>query len=46
MDLARDVVRVLARGGAVEVLQRGEVVPVDAEWKGPIRVRATGADPG
>lgn len=43
MDLARDVVRGLARAGAVEVLQRGEPVPAEADWKGPIRVRATGA---
>lgn len=42
MDLARDVVRDLAASGAVEVLQRGEPVPVDAEWKGPIRVRLAG----
>lgn len=43
MDLARDVVRELAVAGAVEVLQGGEPQPADADWKGPIRVRATGA---
>ena len=42
MDLARDVVRDLAAAGAVAVLQRGEPVAVDAEWKGPIRVRLAG----
>ncbi|HSP02439.1 MAG TPA: DUF3253 domain-containing protein [Acidimicrobiales bacterium] len=42
MDLARDVVRALAADGRVEVLQRGEPVPADADWKGPIRVRYSG----
>ena len=45
MDLARDVVRELALAGAVEVLQGGEPQPADADWKGPIRVRATGVAP-
>lgn len=39
MELARDVVRDLARTGDVEVLQRGEVVSVDGDWRGPVRVR-------
>lgn len=42
MDLARDVVRSLAGDGTVEVLQKGERVPADADWKGPIRVRFPG----
>ena len=37
--------RALADDGAVEVLQKGERVPVDAEWKGPIRVRFSGSTP-
>ncbi|MCO8125937.1 DUF3253 domain-containing protein [Acidimicrobiia bacterium EGI L10123] len=32
--------------GTVEVLQRGEAVPVDAERRGPIRVRYSGGGPG
>jgi hypothetical protein len=46
MDLARDVVRALATEGTVEVLQRGEPVPADAEWTGPIRVRYSGGPGG
>jgi len=46
MDLARDVVRALAAEGAVEVLQRSEAVPADAEWRGPIRVRYSGGRSG
>lgn len=46
MALARDVVHGLARDGAVEVLQKGEVVAADADWKGPIRVRAIDTGPG
>lgn len=46
MDLAREVVRSLASAGAVEVLQRGEPVPADAEWRGPIRVRCPGGADG
>lgn len=46
MDLARDVVRALAADGRVEVRQRGEPVPADAEWKGPIRVRYSGGRAG
>lgn len=40
MDPTRDVIRELARCGEVEVLQRGEAVDPDAEWRGPIRVRS------
>lgn len=46
MDLARDVVRALAGEGRVEVLQRGEPVPADAGWRGPIRVRYSGGPAG
>ena len=46
IDLARDVVRELAGAGAVEVLQRGEPVAADADWKGPIRVRSKTVDAG
>ncbi len=45
MDLARDVVRSLAGDGVVEVLQKGEPVPADATWRGPIRVRFSGRGP-
>lgn len=41
MDLARDVVRQLAGDGLVDVLQKGEPLPADAPWKGPIRVRSS-----
>lgn len=40
MDAARATARDLARAGEVEVLQRGEPVDPDAEWRGPIRIRA------
>jgi hypothetical protein len=40
MPMAREVARDLARTGAVEVAQRGDVLDPDAEWRGPIRVRA------
>jgi hypothetical protein len=36
---ARDIARDLARAGEVEVLQKGEVLDPDAEWRGPIRIR-------
>jgi len=39
MDAVRDVVRDLARGGAVVVTQRGEALGVDDVWRGPIRIR-------
>ena len=39
MDAARDTARALAEGGAVDILQRGEVVDPAAEWRGPIRIR-------
>lgn len=41
MDDARDIARDLARAGEVEIMQRGEVVDPDAQWRGPIRIRAT-----
>ncbi|HAS11696.1 MAG TPA: DUF3253 domain-containing protein [Acidimicrobiaceae bacterium] len=46
MDLAREVVRALAVEGRVEVLQRGEPVPADDDWRGPIRVRYSGGGAG
>ena len=41
MDQARDIARDLARAGDVEITQRGEVLDPDANWRGPIRIRAT-----
>lgn len=40
MDDARDTARSLARTGLVEITQRGEVLDPDADWRGPIRIRA------
>ncbi|KMO75346.1 uncharacterized protein DUF3253 [Mycobacterium sp. BK558] len=40
MDDARDTARALARAGLVEITQRGEVLDPDADWRGPIRIRA------
>lgn len=40
MDDARAVARDLARKGEVEITQRGEVLDPDADWRGPIRIRA------
>lgn len=39
VPLAREVARTMARGGAVEVTQKGVAQDVEAEWKGPIRIR-------
>ncbi|HEX6342213.1 DUF3253 domain-containing protein [Umezawaea sp.] len=39
MERTREIARDLARRGAVEVTQRGEVLDVDGAWRGPIRVR-------
>ncbi|MCS7477653.1 DUF3253 domain-containing protein [Umezawaea endophytica] len=39
MDRTREIARDLARRGAVEITQRGEVLDVDGPWRGPIRVR-------
>lgn len=41
MDQARDAARDLAKAGDVEITQRGDVVDPDANWRGPIRIRAT-----
>ena len=30
----------LAKAGDVEIIQRGEVLDPDADWRGPIRIRA------
>jgi len=40
MEDARDIARDLARAGEVEIMQRGEVLDPDAQWRGPIRIRA------
>jgi hypothetical protein len=39
MDAVRDVARELARGGAVVVTQRDEVLAPDGAWRGPVRIR-------
>ena len=41
MDDARAEARELARRGEVEISQRGEVLDPDAQWRGPVRIRAT-----
>ena len=41
MDDARAIARDLARNGDVEITQKGEVLDPDAQWRGPIRIRAT-----
>jgi len=41
MDDARAEARALARRGEVEISQRGEVLDPDAQWRGPVRIRAT-----
>ncbi|MGA5461706.1 DUF3253 domain-containing protein [Mycobacterium sp. NPDC050041] len=40
MDDARAAAREMARAGDVEITQRGEVLDPDADWRGPIRIRA------
>ncbi|WP_232004969.1 DUF3253 domain-containing protein [Mycobacterium sp. ACS1612] len=40
MEQARDAARALARSGEVEITQQGEVLDPDADWRGPIRIRA------
>ncbi|MET1074522.1 MAG: DUF3253 domain-containing protein [Umezawaea sp.] len=40
MDRTREIARDLARRGAVEITQRGEVLDVDEPWRGPIRIRS------
>jgi hypothetical protein len=44
MGAARDIARDLARAGDVEIMQRGEVIDPDAQWRGPIRIRARRGD--
>lgn len=41
MEDARSAARELARAGEVEITQKGEVLDPDAQWRGPIRIRAT-----
>lgn len=43
MEPARQAARALARAGEVQITQRGEVLDPDAEWRGPVRIRATRA---
>ena len=45
MDAARDVARSLAREGHIAVVQKGERLDPDEEWRGPIRLRRAGSDP-
>jgi hypothetical protein len=40
MEDARTAAREMARAGDVEITQRGEVLDPDADWRGPIRIRA------
>lgn len=39
VPVAREVARAMARRGEVEITKKGVVQDVDAEWKGPIRIR-------
>jgi hypothetical protein len=39
LDEVREVARELARAGAVEIVQRGEVIDPDGTWRGPVRIR-------
>ena len=40
MDDAREAARELAREGKVVITQNGAAVDPDADWRGPIRIRA------
>ena len=40
MEDARDAARELARAGEVVITQGDDVVDPDANWRGPIRIRA------
>ncbi|WP_246398669.1 DUF3253 domain-containing protein [Mycobacterium vicinigordonae] len=39
---ARELARELAKSGAVQITQRGEVLDADGPWRGPIRIGITG----
>ena len=39
MEQARDIARELANAGDVEIMQRGEVIDPNSQWRGPIRIR-------
>jgi len=39
MQPTRDAARSLAREGKIDVMQKGNVVGVDEEYRGPIRLR-------
>jgi hypothetical protein len=43
VDDAREIARLLAGSGDVQITQRGEVVDPDGDWSGPIRIRTTGS---
>lgn len=42
MDPVREAMRRLLGAGELEVLQRGQPLDPDAEWRGPIRARGVG----
>ena len=39
MQPTRDAARLLAREGKIDVMQRGIVLEIDEEYRGPIRLR-------
>ena len=39
MQPTRDAARALAHDGKVDVMQKGKVIGVDEEYRGPIRLR-------
>ena len=39
MQLTRDAARNLAREGKVDVMQKGNVIGIEEEYRGPIRLR-------
>ena len=43
MEPVRQAARLLARAGEVQITRRGEVLDPDADWRGPVRIRATRA---
>jgi len=45
MEPTRVAARTLAQQGRIEVVQRGKVVGVDEEYRGPIRLRLVVAVP-
>ena len=45
MQPTRDAARMLAREGKVDVMQRGIVLGIDEEYRGPIRIRLRSSEP-